>query len=150
MASVTVFDSLSSPQRVVRHISRTNLADWVDHNTKVPFRSDVLVDADLSAVAGVSRKYWKHVAGSIVEYTAVEKTAQDAADVAAADVNLRTGAKAQFDGLDTRALFLRAFADILREEINSLRTLHSLPDRTLAQLKTAIQNRVDDGTVDNE
>lgn len=35
-----------------------------------------------------------------------------------------------------------AFADIIKDEINILRATQSLPDRTLAQLKTAIQNRM--------
>ena len=35
-----------------------------------------------------------------------------------------------------------AFADIIKDEINILRATQSLPDRTLAQLKNAIQNRM--------
>lgn len=35
-----------------------------------------------------------------------------------------------------------AFADIVKGEINTLRAQHSLGDRTLAQLKTAIINRI--------
>ena len=35
-----------------------------------------------------------------------------------------------------------AFADIIKDEINILRAEHGLPDRTLAQLKTAISNRI--------
>lgn len=37
---------------------------------------------------------------------------------------------------------LTAFAEIIIDEINVLRQQHSLADRTLAQLKTAIKNRV--------
>jgi len=35
-----------------------------------------------------------------------------------------------------------AFAAILIDEINILRSQHGLPDRTLVQLKTAIENRI--------
>ena len=35
-----------------------------------------------------------------------------------------------------------AFASIIVDEINILRSEHGLPDRTLEQLKTAIQNRI--------
>lgn len=35
-----------------------------------------------------------------------------------------------------------AFADVLKDEINILRATQSLPDRTLVQLKTAIQDRI--------
>jgi hypothetical protein len=38
--------------------------------------------------------------------------------------------------------FFAAFADILIDEINILRAEHSLGDRTLAQLKTAMLNRI--------
>jgi hypothetical protein len=38
---------------------------------------------------------------------------------------------------------LTAFAAILVEEINILRNQHGLSDRTLQQLKTAIENRID-------
>lgn len=37
---------------------------------------------------------------------------------------------------------LIAFADIIRDEINILRSQHGLPDRTLTQLKNAINNRM--------
>jgi len=37
---------------------------------------------------------------------------------------------------------LVAMADIIRDEINILRTLHGLPDRTLVQFRTAMINRV--------
>jgi len=49
------------------------------------------------------------------------------------------------DLLDTHPQFrkiLVAMADILKDEINILRALHALPDRTLAQFKTAMSNRV--------
>jgi hypothetical protein len=35
-----------------------------------------------------------------------------------------------------------AFADVIKDEINILRQQHSLSDRTLEQLKTAIKNRI--------
>lgn len=35
-----------------------------------------------------------------------------------------------------------AFADIIKDEINILRSQHGLPNRTLVQLKTAIENRM--------
>ena len=43
---------------------------------------------------------------------------------------------------------LVALVKVLVDEINTLRALHSLPDRTLAQAKTAIQNAITNGDVD--
>ena len=39
----------------------------------------------------------------------------------------------------------KALAAILIDEINTLRALHSLPDRTLAQAKTAFINKIEGG-----
>lgn len=54
----------------------------------------------------------------------------------------RTEAKQKID----RELVLRAFADIVKDEINILRTTHGLSFRTLPQLVTAIKNRIDAST----
>lgn len=45
------------------------------------------------------------------------------------------------DRLDNEKI-LKAFAELLVDEFNILRALHSLPDRTFAQLRTAIRNKV--------
>lgn len=85
----------------------------------------------------------------------------------------REDAKVKLDSVEPDGKLLRALADIIRDEINILRqwdaafkvevaaasnladlktrvaTLPATPDRTLAQLKTAIQNRIDSGQVDS-
>lgn len=38
--------------------------------------------------------------------------------------------------------FIIAFADIIKDEINILRSQHGLSNRTLGQLKTALRNRI--------
>lgn len=50
--------------------------------------------------------------------------------------------------LEGQARVLRALVSVLLDEVNTLRTLHGLPQRTLAQAKTAILNRLDDSAVD--
>lgn len=45
-----------------------------------------------------------------------------------------------------KELVLRAFADIVKDEINTLRTTHGLSIRTLSQLITAIKQRIDAGS----
>ena len=143
MAEVVIFNEAATPQQVVGHLKSVHTPDYSS-------RTDVVLNPDLSLVEGiVPRKFWKHVAGVIVEYTQTEKDAQDAAEAAAADLSTRTGAKAQLDGFARRPLVLRALADIIKDEINILRGLHGLPDRTLAQLRVAIGNRIDGGSIDS-
>lgn len=77
-----------------------------------------------------------------------EKDALLAAEAAQADTSMRTSAKAPYTQLSSIGLTIRAFADIIKDEINILRAEHGLAPRTLAQLKTAIQNRIDSGDVD--
>lgn len=63
----------------------------------------------------------------------------EAADEALMD---RDRAKDLFENHPNWRKLLTAFADIIKDEINILRAQHSLPDRTLAQLKTAMLNRI--------
>jgi len=74
--------------------------------------------------------------------TAPEITAFTAAQ--AADENLmdRDGARDLFQTHPRFRKMMLAFADIIRDEINILRATQALPDRTLAQLKTAMLNRM--------
>lgn len=61
-----------------------------------------------------------------------------------ADENLmdRDGARDLFENHPRFRKMMIAFADIIKDEINILRAEHSLADRTLAQLKTAMLNRM--------
>jgi hypothetical protein len=138
----------------VINFDTTGLYDLVNHTYIVPLY------------------YWKHVAGVISEMSQAEKDAYDAAEAAAAELAVRGGAKGGLLGFVSSALLHRAFADILKDEFNAVRGwitdfkvevaaannladlkariagLPDLPDRTLAQLKTAIRNRIDSGSVD--
>lgn len=144
MPRIVVFDEGASPQKVLRVTGTSeNQGFWDDSG-----RTDFLVDPDLTAVSGVPQRYWKVVGSSVVPFTAGEQSAQDASEAAIKDSGIRTGAKGFFDSQESLNLALRAFADIVKDEINILRALHSLPDRTLTQLKNAIKNRIDSGSVD--
>jgi hypothetical protein len=46
------------------------------------------------------------------------------------------------------ALVLRAFADVVKDEVNILRALHVLQPRTLPQLRASIVARINSGVVD--
>jgi hypothetical protein len=142
MALVVTFDEGASPERVLNVFRRADPAPY-------RARTDWVLNPDLSALDGVvPQKHWKHVGGAIVEYTQAEKDTQDAAELAANIAAIRTAAKARLDDFFADSLFMRAFADILKDEINILRAQHALAGRTLDQLKTAIKGRIDDGSVD--
>jgi hypothetical protein len=152
MPRIVVFDEAASPQRVIQVTgSSENEGPWIASG-----RTDFVSNPDLSALEGlVPLKYWKHEAGAIVEYTQAEKDAQDAADASTAAQDAldaiaasKADATVAMDGTENLAFLMRAFADVVKEEINILRALHSLPDRTLAQLRTAIANKVNSGDVD--
>lgn len=63
----------------------------------------------------------------------------DAATAASKDTSSRDGEKEWYDN---KRIF-RALVEVLIDEINVLRTIESLPDRTLAQARTAIQGKID-------
>lgn len=65
----------------------------------------------------------------------------DAATAAALEVADKEGAKQDFD---TQKVLI-AFARLLIKELNELRALHGLPNRTFAQLRNAIRDEIDTG-----
>ena len=136
---------------------------------------DALINPDVAAVLGVEPlRYWKcdRPGNAAVAMSGAEKSAVDAQDAAALDAAVRAGARNRHQGFVDQALFLRAFADIVKDEINILRQwdasfkvevaaannlanlkarvagLPDLPDRNLAQLRAAIDARIDSGGVD--
>jgi hypothetical protein len=77
--------------------------------------------------------------------TAPEIAAFSAAE--AVDTNLQDRQKAK-DLLDSQPQMrkvLRSLVEVIIDEINTLRALHSLGDRTLTQAKTEILNKIDAG-----
>ncbi len=60
-------------------VNKTTLQHLRSVNTPDFPTADWLINPDLSAVAAVPNKYWKIVAGSVVEMTQAEKDAVDAA-----------------------------------------------------------------------
>jgi hypothetical protein len=63
-------------------------------------------------------------------------------DAATAAAEVTVDRDTEKDVYDVRRLF-RALVESLVDEINTLRALHSLPDRTVAQARTAILNKID-------
>jgi len=126
-----------------------------------------------SLVASIPTKYLKIVNSLAAEMTQAEKDAVDAALAAENVTTVRTGAKNKIVGFAIDQVILRALADVIKDEINIMRQRDrdrsadvaaavsladlktrwalrsSLDDRTLAQLKTAINNKIDSGSVDS-
>lgn len=96
-------------------------------------------DPDLSAVIDVDPIYWKETGGVFSEMTLTEKGVKDAQIAAANADGARRIAKRRID--DERVL--RAFAEVVMDEINILRAQHGMADRTLSQLVTAIKGKID-------
>lgn len=107
----------------------------------------------------------------ISEMTQVEKDQVDAALLQAARVRARAQAVRLIDAVAANPLLMRAIADIVKDEINNLRhwdmnlktavaaattlanlktgvaALPNLPDRTFEDLRTAIINKINSGSV---
>lgn len=156
MANIVIFNE--STGQVLEYRLNQNESDYTG-------RTDVVVDPNVSAFSNLPLRYWKVVAGVVQLMTLAEQAEVDA-------VFLRANAKVNLSGKSDLGVILRAFSDITKDEINILRqwivsfkveaaaatnlsnfqsriaSLPNLPDRTLAQLKTAIENRIDVGAVD--
>lgn len=70
-----------------------------------------------------------------------DQTNIDAATAAAIELANKEDAKQEFDAQKV----LVAFARLLIKELNELRALHGLPDRTFTQLRNAMRNEIDTG-----
>ena len=108
--------------------------------------ADWVLNPDLTAVVGQPVRYWFITGGTNPEgqeelgiVDAATQTSIDAALAVTLLASQRDSGKAEFDA----QRILVALGELLVDEFNNLRTLHSLPDRTFAQLRTAIRNKVD-------
>lgn len=103
---------------------------------------DWIWNPDLSAVQGFNSIYWDITGDSVVLVDQATRDARDAELAAVALTNKRESLKARYDTED----LLKAFADVMIDEINILRQQHALADRTAAQLRTALRNKLDQVT----
>ena len=110
-----------------------------------------LVNPDMTVVgtgvgngfhATVPFQYWKldEPGNAVLEMTAGEKAAVDAAAAAALIVGEKESAKVEID----RRVF-KAFLELQIEAFNTLRAFHSLAPYTMDQLRTALRDKVDAG-----
>lgn len=126
------------------------MASVLNRTTKQFFQSantpdfpvvDWIVNPDLTAVAGQPVKYWLISGDTVSLADAGEQATIDAAILAAQVAADKDREKQEFD--DRRVL--KGLAELLVDEFNILRTIEGLPPRTFAQLRTAIQAKIDAG-----
>lgn len=80
--------------------------------------------------------------------TDAEIAAFSAASATDGAIMQRAGAKDVVDNTGTRNKIpvqraLRGLVELMVSELNTLRALHDLPERTMAQAKTALKNKID-------
>lgn len=91
-----------------------------------------------ATILGIEQKYRKLSGSTVSEMTVGEKAAVDAVLEAAATLADKARAK-----LENQERHLSGLALTILDELNILRAEHSLAARTVAQLKTAIDNKID-------
>lgn len=151
MANVAIYDEEND--RIIDYKKSVNTPDYQN-------RADVLINPDVSALAGVPIKYWKHSGGAVVEMTQSEKDALDQAEADAQLAALKQSAKDYVDsGNDSDRRMIRALAWVIfnsmvetRNKVNEIITeinrnptinVDALPNRTWQQLKKAVKNEID-------
>ena len=101
-----------------------------------------IIDPDLTQVEGFPAKYWIIESGDII--TLADTATQAAIDAALETVRITASKESEKTRLDNERVLV-ALGHILVDEFNQLRQLHSLPDRTFAQLVAAIKGEIDNG-----
>jgi len=127
--------------KVVQHTLRGNPIPGCDY-----YDGGGNYDTVRNLLKTVQQKYLKKLNNDPVEMSSAEKVAVDDALATFLETQFRMSQKANFDG--SQGVYLRALVKVLLDEINILRSQHSLTPRTLTQAKTAVQNAIDTKLVD--
>ena len=122
-------------------LNRTTKAYLTSVNTPDYPVQDWIIDPDVSSVAGFPSYYWT-ITGDVV--TLMSQAERDAVDAQRAADAVAQNIQANKDRFDNEDI-LRAVVKLMIDEVNTLRALHSLADRTAAQARTAIRNALDGG-----
>lgn len=130
--------------------------------------SDWIHDPDLSAVIGFDSKYWVITGDAVSLMSQAERDAVDAAEAAAILASARAEAKSYYDNtIDYLGKAIKAVALVAQDEMNlhadkinailtaidngsnigavktNIAAIADYPQRTPAQLKTAVDNKID-------
>ena len=96
--------------------------------------SNYIEQPDLSAVEGVPTKYWVITGDIVSEMSSAEKAIVDQALL---DIARDSRIQSAIDGVESD---MRQVVKMLIAELNILRQLHGLSDRTLSQVRTQLRN----------
>lgn len=113
------------------HRTSKQLLDSVSPASLPEPQVNYISEPDLSAVAGFPEKYWI-ITGDVISL--MSQAERDAVDAALEG--------AQLDSIADELTNMRAFAEVVLDEINDLRGEHSLQPRTLAQLRNAVRSKL--------
>lgn len=116
-----------STKEFIKSIASDDLPEPVNNYIEYP---------DLSLVSGQPVKYWVITGDSV---TLADQATRDAIDATGLSEK-RDNIANEMDKLES---YTRAFALVVLDEINLLRTNAGLQARTAAQLKTAVRNKLD-------
>jgi len=94
-----------------------------------------IINPDMSAVVGEPSKYWIITGDNV---TLMDQAARDAVDAAEETAQLDSIA----DELDQTRTIMRAFAEVVLDQVNDLRADHGRNALTLAQLKAAVRGKL--------
>ncbi|KKK62099.1 hypothetical protein LCGC14_3007720 [marine sediment metagenome] len=108
---------------------------FIDGDGHAVSNADWIYGPDMSAVGGQPNKYWLISGDTVGLMNQVARDAVDAAELS----DSRDSVAAQLDEVED---VLRAFALVQLDEINVLRGLFGLPDRTVVQLKNAVRAKL--------
>lgn len=104
------------------------------HNVLGPISNANWIHApDLSSVADVPNRYWIITGTNITEMSASEKAVVDTAALS----SFRDSLVSEIDESEGT---LRQIVKMLVDELNILRALHGLPNRTLEQVRNKLRN----------
>ncbi len=95
---------------------------------------DWIHSPNLSAVSGFDSKYWVIIGDSVTLMTQSERDAVDLSESESTKDNIA--------GMIDSDPYSKAFALVMLDEINILRSEHGLGNRTKPQLKTAVRSKL--------
>lgn len=117
------------------HRSTKRFLDSVSPASLPEPRANYISEPNLSAVSGFATKYWT-IVGDVISLKSLAE--RNVVDVAEDSDELDKIA----DQLESTRTLSRAFAEVVLDEINLLRAQHSLPPRTLSQLRNAVRSKL--------
>lgn len=136
--------------RVTAYIPSANSAAYVGQpGTLVEYQGNTISGLAGLLSGNIPPSDWMHDAGAVREMTAPEKATRDGEVAAANTTAMRSGGAAIVTAAFDHGVLLRALVKNIVSELNILRSLHSLPARTEAQVRTALINDINSGSVDS-